>query len=195
MNTLNTTMIDNISYNKVLFIHVPKTGGTSISHFLLNNNMDQWIRGYPFRHDPYFFMETNNNITKDTFTFSVVRNPYTRAYSYYKHFNYQNNLNYSFNKFLLLVKEKVSFPKTPMIIFPQSFYLLDRNKKIKLSKIYKFENLKEFEKDFKTRIPHLMKGIYDKNEYYKDYTEDNISLVQDIYNEDFNLLNYSFKFL
>lgn len=178
-----------------MFIHVPKTGGTSISHFLNNNNMDQWKREYPFRHDPYYSMAKNNNIKKNTFTFSVVRNPYTRAYSYYKHFNYQNNLNFTFNKFLLQVKEKVLYLKTPMIIFPQSFYLLSQNGKIELCKIYKFENLKEFEKDFKTNLPHLMKGNYNQDEYYKDYTQENISLVQNIYNKDFNLLNYSLEFL
>lgn len=179
---------------KVLFIHIPKTGGTSIADFLDNNDMDQWSRKYPSRHDPYFFMEKNNTITEETFTFSVVRNPYTRAYSYYKHFNYQNNLNLTFTQFLELIDGKIPFPQTPMIIFPQHFYLLNSNKEITLSKIYRFENLTEFENDFNTSLAHLRKGMYNMDEYYQDYTDKNISLVKKIYYQDFNLLNYSTSF-
>jgi hypothetical protein len=181
--------------NKVLFIHIPKTGGTSIASFLEKNNMDQWIRRYPARHDPYFFMQQINNISEDIFSFAVVRNPYTRTYSYYKHFNYQNQLNVSFTEFLNYVKNRISFSKTPMIIFPQSFYLFDLDNKISLSKIYKFENLNEFEQDFKTKLPHLRKGTYNDNDYYKDYTKENIELVNEIYYDDFKILNYSTDFL
>jgi hypothetical protein len=183
-----------MKYNKVLFIHIPKTGGTSISSFLESNNMDSWIRKYPARHDPYHFMQQVNNITPDVFSFSVVRNPYTRAYSYYKHFNYQNQLNVSFEVFLNYIKDKVSFQRTPMIIFPQSYYLFDTNNQISLSKIYRFENLQEFEKDFNTKLTCLRKGMYNKEDYYRDYTKENISLVKDIYFEDFKILNYPDSF-
>jgi hypothetical protein len=184
-----------MKHKKVLFIHIPKTGGTSIASFLKLNCMDQWIRKYPARHDPYFFMQQMNDISKDIFSFAVVRNPYTRTYSYYKHFNYQNNLNVSFSEFLFYVKNKISFPKTPMIIYPQSFYLFDINNKISISKIYRFEDLDEFENDFKIKLPHLRKGIYEKKDYYKDYTDENISLVKQIYNQDFKILNYSDTFI
>lgn len=181
-------------HNKVLFIHVPKTGGTSIASFLEANHMDPWIRQYPARHDPYHFMEKINNISSDVFTFSVVRNPYTRAYSYYKHFNYQNQTNASFIEFLGYVKDKIFFPNTPMIPFSQSFYVLDSNKEISLSKLYRFENLKEFEEDFETNLPHLRKGEYNKEDYLLDYTQEAIELVKEIYNHDFNNLNYSVNF-
>lgn len=175
---------------KVLFIHVPKTGGTSIANFLEHNNMDQWHREYPARHDPYFFMQQANNITEDVFSFAVVRNPYTRAYSYYKHFNFQNQLNFSFNEFLQIVKKKIKFRRTPMIIFPQNYYLYDITGNISLSKIYRFENLEEFEYDFNVKLPHLRKGWYNKNDYYNDYNNTNIKLVEEIYNDDFKILNY-----
>lgn len=184
-----------MNHSKVLFIHVPKTGGTSIASFLEQNNMDSWIRQYPARHDPYHFMQEVNNITSDVFSFAVVRNPFTRTYSYYKHFNYQNQLNVSFSEFLNYVKNKISFPKTPMIIFPQSFYLYDLDGEISLSKIYRFENLKEFEIDFNVNLPHFRKGCYNKEDYYRDYTQDNISLVRDIYHNDFKVLNYSDSFV
>jgi hypothetical protein len=179
---------------KVLFIHVPKTGGTSIASFLEMNNMDPWKRQYPARHDPYHFMEKVNNITSDVFSFSVVRNPYTRTYSYYKHFNYQNQTNVSFVEFLGYVKDKLYFPKTPMIPFSQSFYILDCDKKISLSKIYRFENLSEFEIDFNTNLPYLRKGGYNKEDYLKDYTQETIGMVKEIYKHDFINLNYTDNF-
>jgi hypothetical protein len=184
-----------MQYKRVLFIHIPKTGGTSIASFLTQNNMDQWIRKYPARHDPYFFMEKVNHITEDIFSFAVIRNPYTRAYSYYKHFNFQNKLNVSFKQFLEFVRSKKVFNKTPMIIFPQSFYLLDSNKKISLTKIYRFENINEFQEDFKIELPHLRKGCYSKQEYYSDYTQEMIDLVQEIYLQDFENLKYSREFI
>jgi hypothetical protein len=59
-----------------------------------------------------------------------------------------------------------------------------------LTKIYRFENLKEFENDFSIKLPHLRKGDYNREEYYRDYTEENISAVLDIYQEDFATLGY-----
>jgi hypothetical protein len=183
-------LIGNKEYDDVLFVHVPKTGGTSVRHFLSVNGLNNFNRGNFFGHDPYFFLE-KNNVINNVFSFSIVRNPYSRAYSYYRHFNYQNQLNVSFEQFLEFVRDKVFFPKTPMIMFPQTFYLFDSNNQMSLNKVYKFENIEDFECDFGMKLPHLRKGNYNKINYYKDYTEKTISLVKKIYKDDFRILNYS----
>jgi hypothetical protein len=187
-------IIDNILYDKVLFIHIPKTGGSSINYFLENKNFNNWNKTYPYGHDPYFLLEKNNINIENAFTFSVVRNPYTRIYSYYKHFNKHNMINISFECFLELLYADCYFPKTPLIKYNQCYYLKSISGKINLKKIYYFENLSELEKDFNIHLPHINKGNYSAEEYYKDYTELCICKVQEIYNEDFKTLGYSKKF-
>ena len=77
---------------KKLFVHIPKTGGTSIL-----NSIDQsmWNKSHHAGHDPYFILQKQNDL-RDVFSFCVVRNPYTRTFSYYNHFKRVNNYECSF---------------------------------------------------------------------------------------------------
>jgi len=93
-------------YDGVLHIHIPKTAGSSIIKVLQDNNLDNWKRGYPRHHDPYFYMEKENNIDDKVFSFSVVRNPYTRTYSSYHQYNKANKTNISFMEYLNNILEK-----------------------------------------------------------------------------------------
>jgi hypothetical protein len=194
MKFFNIKIGDNV-YNKTLFVHVPKTGGTSISDFLIKNNLDNWVRVCPVRHDPYFLLQKNNNIDDHTFTFSVVRNPYTRAYSYYHHFQRIHQIKLSFLQFLSLIRDKPKMNKTPWIIFSQNHFLHDSYGNCNIKKIYKFEHLDQFEYDFQCKLPSLNTGNYNINDYYNDYDENCISLVNYIYFKDFIMFNYSTKFL
>lgn len=175
---------------KILFVHVPKTGGTSIKEFLQNNNLEIWNRSWPMGHDPYFELESMNRLD-NTFKFSIVRNPYTRTYSYYHHFKFQNNADISFLDFLNLIRLRKSTLQTPMISYNQSFYIFDRNGNMSLSKLYKYENLNQFENDFGIQLEYLRKGNYTKNDYKKDYNENAINLVKHLFLEDFINFNYS----
>ena len=131
-----------------------------------------------------------------------MRNPYTRTYSYYKHFQKINNVKLSFYDFLNYVKfrgnyilYKNYYNRTPMVLYEQSFYIKDKLYNIgKLNKIYKFENLQEFEKDFDTKLLILNKGEYDQDDFYRDYGFNEIELVKNIYNEDFINFNYNKNF-
>lgn len=178
---------------KVLFVHVPKTGGTSIKKFLEDNHLEIWNRKWPMGHDPYFELESLNDFY-DTFKFAIVRNPYTRLYSYYHHFKFQNNTELSFIEFLNFIRLRRSTPQTPMISYNQSFYVFDKVGNMSLSKLYRYENLKEFEEDFEIKLEYLRKGNYTKANYFQDYTEEAISLVKHLFLEDFINFNYSFNF-
>jgi len=175
---------------KLLFVHIPKTGGTSIRSVI----QDNWNRKWPMGHDPYFELEKMNQIHKDVFSFTVVRNPFTRAFSYYKHYLMQNNSKDSFEDFLYLVRIKRGTRNTPMILYNQSFYTHNLNGKCKLKKVYKFEKLNKLEDDLNITLPKLRVGKYDQEEYLKTYNKDNINLVKHIYLEDFCNFNYSLDF-
>lgn len=186
--------IDSVSYKKVLFIHVPKTGGTSISKYLIENNLDNWIRMCPVRHDPYFLLQKNNHIDDLTFTFSVVRNPFTRMYSYYHHYNRIHQKNISFLNFLLFIKSRERTIKTPWITFPQYHFIFDDFGKISIKKIYKFETINELENDFSCKLTHENIGSYNFEQYLSDYSDQCISLVKHICLQDFISFEYSNNF-
>ena len=181
-------IIDNKEYNNFLFIHIPKTGGTSINNTFEKNNLKTWNTVKDYGHDPLYILKDNNIINNKTFIFSIVRNPYTRAFSYWKHFNINNETNLSFMEFLLNIENKIQTNKTPWIIYDQTFFLYD--KEINLTKLYKFENLKEIEKDFNLILSHDRKGMYDKN--IKNYFDLNIiSKINTLYHRDF--INFEYE--
>jgi len=79
--------------HKFLFLHLPKTGGTSINKFF-NDKFDNNERD--FGH-PYLSDYKCNNFD-DYFKFTVVRNPYDRlvsAFFYMKEYsNFQSDINF-----------------------------------------------------------------------------------------------------
>lgn len=174
----------------LLFVHIPKTAGQSIFAAL---NL-QWNYVEHARHDPLFLLERNNNL-ENVYRFTVVRNPFRRTFSYYKHFNRINQSNYTFKEFLDIVKNDTSFPKTKMIHYPQSFYCLDHQGDISLDKIYKFENLSELENDLDIKLPHNNKGNYTEDEYFNSYTTEIKDFVRDFYSSDFYNFNYCLDFI
>jgi len=177
-------------YMKQLFIHIPKTAGQSIFSSL----NDKWNYVEHAKHDPLFLLERNND-TSQAFKFAVVRNPFRRTFSYYKHFNSVNGIECKFDEFINFIKNNIPFPKTKMIPYSQSFYCLNCNGDIGLDKIYKFENLHELEEDLNIKIPHKNKGIYHESEYFNSYNSFEKDFVRDYYASDFDNFNYSLDFV
>ena len=194
---------------KILFIHIPKTAGTSVNHVLSSNGYNEWIREDRFNyHDPYFVLQKNNLTLNwdNCFIFSIVRNPFTRTFSSFKFFNKINELSISFSQYLHLcslgknsgVKAKEEFWRTSMIFYPQSLFLYSMKGKLKKDNIYRFENLNPLKRKISTYLnkkidfPFLNMG--NKNDYYKDYTPPNIEKVKEIYSIDFENFNYSTQF-
>ena len=171
-------------------MHIPKTAGQSIFSVVSSH----WNYVEHAKHDPLFLLERNNNIV-DAYKFSVVRNPYRRTFSYYKHFNTVNHTEYTFGQFLDILKSGASFPKTKMIPYSQSFYCLNIVGDIGLDKIYKFENLKELESDLSVSLPHINKGSYSEVEYFNSYGQREMNFVRDYYSSDFYNFEYTTDFL
>ena len=195
---------------KILFIQIPKTAGTSVNHVLSSNRKNLWKRNEQFNyHDPLFVLERNNPELKllNPFIFSIVRNPYDRIFSCYKHFNYRNKENISFDQYLEICSKRhndtnqgdINFWKTPMIFFPQSLFLYDVTGKLKKDNIYKFENLSKLERKIsqilkrKIKFPRL--NCQSTLDYRHHYTHDNIKTVRELYGIDFENFGYSTDFL
>lgn len=197
--------------SRVMFVHVPRTAGTSIAEFLRKQYRGDLLpkRNPSFNHhDPYFYLALINN-PSEFYKFAVVRNPYQRAYSHYKAFLLQLKYNgleslsnsFSFNDFLKYKRtsgnalfSSITLNRNAFSIFDQSFYLLDDCGEICLDKIYRFEHLEEFEIDFNTKIERRNTSVYMDNEYVHSFDRANIGLVKTLYHRDFSLLNYSTHF-
>ena len=198
-----------LKVKQIVFIHIPKTAGTSVNHVLKAYEVNKCKRDKRYNyHDPYFLLQNNNPLIneKRDFVFSVVRNPFTRTYSSFNHFNRINELNVSFDIFLdICLSRSHKFPtpdrefwKTPMIFYPQSVFLYKKDGSLKKNNIYKFEDLTLLEKKLgsilKTKMNFPLLNMGDSSNYYESYTPQNIERVLEIYSSDFHNFNYSQKF-
>ena len=177
---------------KWAFLHIPKTGGNSLSEILST------IKGTEF-------VTTHNDLSafgniEDYFIFTFVRNPFTRLASWYHH-ELRMGCNKNFDNFIKSIFEH------NFLYFPQTFFLNNnKTEKRNISFIGRYENYSnDINFLFKKlghptpRIPHLNKNtIYERHpnlnqqKYYKSlYKEDWIKdWVRAKYKDDFQNFNY-----
>jgi hypothetical protein len=160
---------------------------------LNDNNLDNWNRAWPRHHDPYSYLKEANKIDESVFSFSVVRNPYTRTYSCYKQFNKVNKTDISFVKYLDNIRQNNISPISPLLHLPQSFYIID-NGSLQVNRLYRFENLKELENELGWTLGFYNLGNYVVESYMEDYTEKAIDMTQELYSSDFINFEYSKDF-
>ena len=186
-------LIKGREYSAVLFVHIPKTAGSSISKILKEKDLDNWNREWPRHHDPYSYLKEANQIDKSVFSFAVVRNPYTRTYSCYKQYNKTNQTDISFAEYLDNIKQGKISTISPLLHIPQSFYVMDQDV-VQVDRLYKFESLKELEEDLGWTLGFYNIGNYVVESYIEDYTDEAIEMVKDFYNSDFINFAYSKDF-
>lgn len=178
--------------NKWAFIHIPKTGGTSIAETLKKEEGTEQLTG----HDSIRILED----VSDYFIFTFVRNPYTRIASAYSHEKRKSKVETTFSEFL-----KNTNPNH-LWVLSQNYYVNEgksENKKISFVGRYEnFDNDLKFilnKLNIKAKIPHLNRNpIYDRHpnlkqeNYYKFfYTEEWMkNLVEKRYKDDFKIFNY-----
>ena len=178
-----------------VFVHIPKTGGTTITNILQNQPHTERRTG----HDSLRVIESD-----EFFIFTFVRNPFTRLVSAFLHGVRDGQYNNNFELFLKTSNNK------DLWLLPQSYYINSGKTKTKqISYIGKYEN---FENDLNkilkkintntTTIPHLNRNpIYDKHpnlnqeKYYKYfYTEEWMKdWVRERYKDDFKQFNYDME--
>jgi chondroitin 4-sulfotransferase 11 len=195
---------------KTLFIHIPKTGGSSLEKYLslkLNIPLDAKSlystskNGYKhvsLQHQTYSTLYKHNKRFDIDFNdlkiISIVRNPYERLVSDLFFFNLIND-NTSTSKVYKIIKEYINSNNYDNHNIPQYLFLIDKNNNInKDIKIFKTETLTEELQSY---------GFVDFNNLYNTNTNKNsnkdyfyflnsksIKLINKIYQEDFKLFNY-----
>jgi hypothetical protein len=199
---------------KLLFIHIPKTGGTSVEEWFEKTYGVQNITVH--KHAPINY---RNLSSIDAYKFSTVRNPFSRAVSWYQQALSLILLGESTTRFQIhgLVKEEwdkgfdyfiqhyfhVSRmnPGDDIPICPATnqvdYICLDG--KLAVDKLLRFENLdmefKEIEKITGTKhgLGRLKVGPSDDlRDWRKVYTPASKKLIEDIYKKDLDFFSYEF---
>ena len=180
-------------YSKWAFVHIPKTGGTSITKILLEDTNTEEVSV----HDSLRMLDCDGSY----FIFTIVRNPFTRICSAFEDEYRKGNTEHDFGSYLN------NIDPTNVWTFPQSYFInAGQTKDKKISHIARFENYEEdcneiLEKlNYSKTIPHLNRNpIYDRHpnlnieEYYSKvyFTEDwMIDWVRERYKDDFKIFNY-----
>jgi len=190
-----------LAKHQALFIHVPKTGGSSIKRYFESQHIS--VRKYKAE------LATNWN---DLFKFAFVRNPWDRYVSmfHYRKTTHEPELNLdiekvSFNEWLLelfnLYQEKISRNVTlgrSGFVGNQYDYLIDVEENLCVDFIGRFEN---FTSDFQKicqkikepirPLPHLKKTQHEP--YYTYYSEEAKQAVQKMCWKDIEIFGYQFQ--
>ncbi len=175
------------------FLHIPKTGGSSLTKMLLLNQGTEIVSTHT---DLSSFGDVHNY-----FIFTFVRNPYTRLASWYYH-TVRSGSTKTFSQFIQSIFQH------DFLYFSQSYFVNhNRTASRNISFIGKYET---YNKDVMkllslinarkiSTIPHLNRHeLYtnhpnmDFNNYYcKLYTEDWMKdWVREKYKDDFKIFNY-----
>ena len=187
--------------HKFLYLHLPKTGGTSINKFFNDRfNDNEFDFGHPYLSD-------YGNKISHYFKFTIVRNPYDRLVSAFfymsKYSKFQSDINFrkhwklkddTFESFVIQKLPKiVDDPKIrPRHFKPQvDFGTAGLNYVGSFNTIQKDIDYVCDELNIKRRnLPHANKSNH--KEYQKYYTKELLDIVHNLYFEDFN--NYDHLF-
>jgi len=191
---------------KIIFIHIPRTGGTSVEKVLMGkipnykNFCEEFCWGVSgcemTQHWPlYKILEFCQADKNDYFKFSFVRNPFDRLVSVFCYLkSFYEKRHSSFDGWLRFVCDKAesSNYRYDSHEAPQSTFF----QRDDLDFLGRFEN---FEKDFSAvlekleisaKIPHINQSHRNKN--YMDYfNKEARKMVENAYRTDFELFEYA----
>lgn len=201
----------------ILFIHIPKTGGTSIENFLskkynielnLNSlhketsNFNPLLPGIygkaSLQHQKLETLHKFKGLLKINFQnltiFTIVRNPYNRLVSdlfFFKLIKKDSKPNQVFE----VIKKYLKSNKMDNHNIPQNEFILINNEIPDDVKVLKLENLNEDIKKQKLEFLNNFniqknKGKINQNKYLSYLNRDSINLINKFYHKDFELFNY-----
>lgn len=186
--------------HKFVFIHIPKTGGTSIESVFIDNANIEDVAG---KHN--MVSDISSEFLKKYFTFTFVRNPWDRMVSYYKFrikrsFDMYNHGD-SFKEWIRFLcsdeVQKIKAYPFNLAIKSQYEFLVSKSNEISVDYIGKFENLQE---DFDTicdkigisrqELPYVNKT---KHKYYTEHYDDETrEIVANKFAKDIEYFGYKF---
>jgi hypothetical protein len=199
----------------LLFIHIPKTGGSSVEQYLSNkynielNKKSLWMYLNKNEKESMSIHTTLQHITYKTIIqnsslfdiefddlkiITIVRNPYERLISDLFYLN-KININTTKEQTYLEIKKHL-FINTSTLLdnhnIPQYLYVCDENNEIyKNIKILHTETLDDDMKNIGFTDFDIRKNCnIHKLNYYNYLNNNSIKLINNFYNKDFEIFNY-----
>ena len=187
----------------VVFIHVPRVAGTSISHALYPH----WINHFTVAEHLETFPDDLIGLPR----FAVVRNPWERAVSSWSFARagagaegvvvnragrYQGPQFQSFERFVTQWLPKRNLERVDPIFREQSAYLLDRQGRLAVDHIGRLEDLRTTERwladllGAEKRFARL--NVSEHGDYRDYYTPELMRMVAKVYARDIDLFGYRF---
>lgn len=167
------------------------------------DNFKEFLRGIK-HHKINKILNPKNKLTvtedqyNNYFKFTVVRNPWARAFSWYK-----NVMRDELHREYLGITSDLTFDKFLQcqigqdLLKPQTHWLKNYQGEIKLDYIGKFENIQQTFNDIKSQLnlpdinfPHKIKGVTD--DHRQHYDQKSIELVRECYSEEIKMFGYTF---
>jgi chondroitin 4-sulfotransferase 11 len=178
---------------KLIFIHIPKTAGTSIKKLFLNDNDFSLLTNLK-KHEPIYNIKKNNiNDYNKYKKFAIVRNPYDRIVSSYFFLQKMNIKNFfqtiEFNEW---IKNPCKHPckllpgLTKYLLLAPQYLWIDET-----VNILKYENLNKELNTFlnkKVNLPKINNSIHEH--YLNYYNNKSLNIIYHRYKEDFKKFNY-----
>jgi hypothetical protein len=190
---------------KIIFIHIPKTAGSSIEHLLRDEGRYEldFIGVRNGRSTHHYMGIELKMILKDLYPkyykFSFVRNPYDRLISEYfwcRLKDVGHKFNKTFDEFLDyvedVIKNKKFFKPIENDHFIPQYSFLFFNNKLLVNNIFKYEDIETVAPlikkrlKIKTTLQHLNKSV--KNEI--TLTQEQKDRIYNLYKIDFETFNY-----
>lgn len=184
---------------RFVFVHINKTGGTSIEKVFERRAEKKDVR---FKHQPAaFYKEKFPDQFRDYFKFSIVRNPWDWLVSrYFWSRDHQRLIDYSFRELLYRLENKMRLSETAPWMEGALAPQIDRltiDGEIAVDFVGRFENLQN---DFvkicsvlgvkAVTLPHVFKT--DHAGYTGYYDEETKRIVEQVYASDIAAFGYHF---
>jgi len=191
------------SRKKIIFIHIPKTGGQSIEKaFDCYDLYENEQAHYPASK----VNELKADVYDSYFKFSIVRNPFDKLVSSYRYQVKGDDFrlvdcdkNSSFKEFILKLGEKFAdFPQIPWIEkshYVEQHKFLYSGPRLLVDRVFRFEDFSTEINDFVVKmtgvpVPHINKSRQDHYRGYFDLETRNI--VENFYYKDLKVFGYDY---
>lgn len=162
------------------FLHIPKTGGTSIVE-CLHEKTQSWGH-YPVNKIPE---------EKRSTVWSVIRNPYDRAVSIYEYMNRMEPEKLSFKEWWKVNgQNRISNIVADCFIEQTLSYFLCIDGQVAVPHIVEFKEFPAWcEKELGISVPHKNRTTR-KRDYKEYYDDESFELITDRFQEDLRTFNY-----
>jgi hypothetical protein len=197
----------------ILFIHIPKTGGTSLEKYfekkyeipldkdsLYTTNPKDFYNGISYQHQFYKTFKENKPLFRIDYEsiqiISIVRNPYNRILSdlFFKNLIKENFTKLEVYDVIKKYLEDANNLKHDNHRVPQYLFLMDENDNISANiKILKTEKLNDEMKELgysDFNQSDQVSNVKNKN-YYSYLNIESVKLINHFYDKDFEYFNYN----